>query len=78
MNDEEFQRMAEHVKLLVADGFAATTDGSAQRAGVLAERAWGNIQHILSDKSIGWWTRRKLRRIAEAEIAHFKVEVTDA
>ena len=77
MDNEEFQRMAEHIKLLVADGFAATTDGSAQRACVLAERARRKVEHTLSDKKIGWWTQRKLRRIAEVEIKHFKAEVTE-
>ena len=50
----------------VYDGFAATTDGTAERAKVLQDRALGNANRVIENnrRTLGWWSRRRLKSVA--------------
>ncbi|MEM7428882.1 MAG: hypothetical protein AAF441_22570 [Pseudomonadota bacterium] len=54
------------VMAAVADGFAATTDGSAERAEILKQRALGNAERVIDShkRALGWLARRRLRKLA--------------
>lgn len=59
-------KMRDWVIAAVGDGFSATTDGSAERAEVLKQRALGNAERVIEEhsKSLSWFARRRLRKLA--------------
>ena len=76
MKNEDFEEILEHLKLLIADSFSAPTDGSKERAEILAQRARGTVAHSIIDRGYSWFTRRKIRRAVEGEITKLTAEVT--
>jgi len=66
----------DHLATLVGDAFSAPTDGSEERARVLAERARGTVRAAIERPGVGWLTRRRLWWQVERMIRAHMSEVT--
>ena len=62
-SEDEIRRL---VEAAVSDGFAATTDGSLERAEILKRRGLENASRVIEEyrSRLSWFARRRLRAAA--------------
>lgn len=60
--------LEQQVCFAVGDGFSAATDGTAERAAILAQRAQGTVDRFLDEANVNSRTRRHLLNLAKNEI----------